>query len=398
MAKTIGVVEIGTAKVAVLVGVVSGAERMEIVGAAMEPSQGIKKGEVVDLKAASEAVHAALQRAEQQSGRRLERVCLAQTGGHVRGSLSRGRVQVSAADNCVSQKDIRRAIEESRSKELDPNRVFIHHIRTPFLLDGRWVQEPLGMQGQWLEAVYWSVHAQASSVSDAIHGVNAYGVKVDEVLLSSIGSALAVTAPQERDQGVLVLDIGAGTTDYALYQEGFLRETGVLPVGGEHITNDLSLGLRISRKEAETLKRRHARACLEAAPGKVFADVSIGDRKLTRKGMDTIVHARVQELFSLLADRLKGVLTVKQLPAGVVLTGGTSLLPQIEVLAAETLGVTTRLGELPSWVSKELQSPEWATVLGLLYCVWTQGTGAREKGSGFWGQLGRFLVSLPNFS
>lgn len=374
--RTIGVVELGTAKVGVLVGQIQGPGRMAISGAALEPSVGVKKGTVVDLKSLSEATHAALQKAEDQAGKRLDHVYLAQSGGHLQGASSRGRIRVRASDNCVSEQDIERATEEARSKELKPDRVFIHHMRAPFLLDGRPVTDPMGMQGEWLESTYWSVHGDARSVGDAIHVVNAYGVKVDEVVLSSIASALLLTQPEEREQGVLVLDIGAGTTDYVVYSKGVVAQTGVLPVGGDHITNDLSLGLRIGKKEAEALKKRHARATPDASKGETSlslqGELVIGERKVLRKSVDAIVHARLEELFMLVAEALQPHIELKKLSAGALLTGGCSQLPEIETLAATVFNLTTRIGELPPWVGKELRSAHWATPLGLLHCAWTQ--------------------------
>lgn len=396
--RTIGVVELGTSKVGVLVGDVLGPSRMEIIAVATEPSVGVKKGEVVDLRVLSEVAHKALQRAEAQANQRLDHVYLAQTGAHLTGFLSRGRVRVRASDNCVTAQDVQRAMQEARVKELKPERVFIHHMRAPFLLDGRPVEDPVGMQGEWLQAAYWSVHGDARSVSDGIHVVNAYGVKVDEVVLASLASALLLTRPEEREQGVLVLDIGAGTTDYVVYHKGVVVLTGVLPVGGDHITHDLSLGLRISRKEAEDLKKRHARAILDSADPSGFtkAELTVGERKILKKNLDAIVHARVEELFLLVAEQVKTHIEMKQLLAGAILTGGSSQLIHIEVLAAKVFGVTARIGELPVWAGKELRSPEWATCLGLLYCAWTQEGLLEErpesKGKGILSNLTRWFA------
>lgn len=367
--RIVAAVEIGTGKTTVLVGEVARGRGLNLIGLGLAPSRGVMKGEVVDYKAASEAAHHALEAAEKQSGARIEEVWLAQTGAHLDGFANEASVNVKSADNTVTALDIATVCELAKEKELAAGRTRIHELRRPYRLDGRPVTDPEHMSGRRLEVGYWIVHGEESKVSDHIHVVGGYHLEVRELVLSSLASGALLTTAEERTRGALVLDVGKGVTDYVLYRDGHVQVTGTLPVGGEHLTNDLAIGLRVTTEQAERLKGRHARATVQAREktDKVWlnGDLSFGDRQLPRVALETIAAARVQELFEVVQRKLGPALSPDHCGAGVVLTGGTSRLPGIEEAASRVFGLPARRGEPPGWVKEELREPGFSTVLGI---------------------------------
>jgi cell division protein FtsA len=369
--RLIGAVEIGTSKVTVLLGELTRGRTLNIVGFGSCQSRGVIKGSVVDYKEASACTHAALRSAEEGAGAPVDAVYLAQTGGHLEGFYNETAVNVNAADNCVSAVDIDTACRLAMAKELPEGRAVVHHIRRPFRLDGRLVPDPEHLVGRRLEAGYWTVHGSEAKIGDHIHVITGFNLRVDELILSSLASGTMVTAPEERQNGVLVLDIGCGTTDFVLYHDGVAYHTGVVPVGGDHFTNDLSLGLRLTRGQAETLKLRYGSATARAKDKheKVWlnGDFSIGDRQFPRQSIEQITSARARELLEVVRKKLGPAFVPEQTPVGVILTGGGAKLPGIDEAASKVFGVPGRLGGPPPWVSDELRDPGFSTALGLLY-------------------------------
>jgi cell division protein FtsA len=398
--RLIGAVEIGTSKVTVLVGELSRGRALNIVGLGTSPSRGVIKGGVVDYKEASACTHAALQMAEERAGAPIEGVYLAQTGAHLEGFYNEAAVNVSAADDCVSALDIDTVCRLARAKELPEGRAVVHHIRRPFRLDGRLVPDPEHLVGRRLEVGYWTVHGNEAKIGDHIHVITGFNLRVDELILSSLASGSLVTTLEERQNGVLVLDLGAGTTDYVLYRDGVPCMTGVVPVGGDHFTNDLSLGLRLTRPQAEKLKLRFGAAVLRARDKqeKVWlnGDYSIGDRQFPRQTVEHITSSRARELLEVLRKTLGPAFTPEQTPAGVVVTGGAARLSGLDEAAGKIFGVPGRLGEAPSWVTEELRDPGYSTALGLLWYglqVQRDRTAGGRQSGGLLGQIKRILGS-----
>lgn len=381
----------GTSKITVLVGELVSQRGLNIIGIGTTSSYGVMKGEIMDYNSAKGSVHAAILAAEKNAGATIDGVYLAQTGAHLGGFFNNATVSVGSADNHVSEEDIQRVMESAKSRKLPEDRVFIHHLRAPFKLDGKMVKTPQGLLGRSLEVGYWSVHGQASMIKNQINIVNTFGLQVDDLILSSLASARMVTETNEREAGVLVMDIGRGTTDYALYQNGSVIRTGVIPVGGDHLTNDLSIGLRMSVKNAENLKVNSgtvdSRHCPKEENVMLVGDLSIGDRLIQRRSLALILELRMEELFQVVQQQLTGFLSPGSLPSGVVLTGGTSRIEGIEALAERVFELPCRLGKNPLWVREELRAPEYSTVLGLLHfgldnqrSVQTAQSGGRKRG------------------
>lgn len=364
----VGAIEIGTAKVVVAIGEITAGPSLNIIGVGESLSQGIMKGEVVDFEAASSVTHAAIMAAEDRAGVNLSSVFLAQTGSHLKGFLNESSVNVGSSDGHVTQDDIDRVIKDAKNKQLPSDRVYIHHIQNPFKLDGRLITNPLSIQGQKLQVGYWSVHGDIGKLRDHIHIVNSFGIKVDDVIISSIASGSMVADQTEKMNGILVLDIGRGTTDYLVYRGGYVIKTGVIPIGGDHITNDISLGLRIDRNQAEIIKKQYAQTVSSNSSDMIIINTegSFTPRNIPPNAISQIVNARAKELFSIVRTEVEHSIHLKHLAAGVTLTGGTSRLLNISAIAKDVFNADVRLGDNPLWACDSLRDPEYSTVLGLL--------------------------------
>ncbi|HZZ59238.1 MAG TPA: cell division protein FtsA [Opitutaceae bacterium] len=367
----IGAVDIGTAKVTVLIGEYTGRE-LALIGCGETPSRGVIKGGIADYKAASDCTHAALDQAERDAGERIDCVFLAQSGGHLEGFYNEAAVNVKAADNMIDANDIATVCKLAMSKQLPSGRAVVHHIRRPFRVDGRLIPtSPEHLVGQRLEVGYWTVHGLEQRIADTIHVIRGCNLEVRELVLSSLASGHIVTTAEERQNGVLAIDIGAGTTDFVLYRDGVPHTTGVLPIGGAHFTNDLGIGLRLTEAQAEKLKLRFGRAVVQARDrgDKVWLDgnFAIGDRQFPRHAIEQITAARAWELLDVVRRKLGSAYSPESCAAGVVLTGGGAKLPAMAECAAKVFGAPAHLGEAPSWMKEQLREPGYHTALGLLY-------------------------------
>ncbi|MDR1009765.1 MAG: cell division protein FtsA [Opitutaceae bacterium] len=368
--KIIGGVEIGTSKITVLIGEVT-TRNISIVGKAECQSAGIVKGIITDAKAASNAVHTALEAAEKNARIPIDEIILAQTGMHLQGFKTDATVLVSSASNIVSSTDIQTACRNAINKQLPENRTSVHEIRRPFRLDGQIIANPLNIRGNRLEANYWIVHGDTNTVANSLHIIRGYNRPIFDLALSSLASGFMITTPEDRHHGVLAIDIGAGTTDYVLYRDGAPHLTGVVPVGGNHITNDLMLGLRVTPGQAETIKTRHGRAALSTRDktAKIWlnGDHGIGDRQIPLHSIEQITSARASEIFEIVRKKLGADYTPETTPGGIVLTGGSSKLEAMADAASKAFEAPARLGEFPATVAEQLHLPGYATALGLLF-------------------------------
>ena len=386
----IGAVEIGTSKITVLVGEYNGRE-LAIIGRGECASHGVIKGAVVDFKAASDCTHSALQQAERDAGERVDLVFLAQTGGHLEGFYNEAAVNVKASDNMIEPGDVRMVCDLAKSKELPSGRMVVHHIRRPFRVDGRLIPgSPENLVGQRLDVGYWTVHGQEQRLADNLHVIRGFNLEVRELVLSSLASGHMVTTAEERQHGILAIDLGGGTTDFVLYRDGVPHTTGVVPVGGTHLTNDLSIALRLTEGQAEKLKLRFGRANVQTKDKahKVWLDgnFAIGDRQFPQQAIEQVTSARIRELLEVVKKKLGSAFSPETCASGVVLTGGTAKLPGIAEVAANVFGVPSHLGEAPTWVSEHLRDPGYHTALGLLYygvSSQTEKSAPVRRGNGF---------------
>ena len=220
--KIIGAVDIGTSKILVLVGETTGQGGLNIIGKGEVPAKGISKGEIIDFQAASDSVHAAILQAESSAQTEIKEVYLSLSGRHVDGFYNDGTVNVMSPDNVVSQDDVYRAIAEAKSKQIDESQLFIHNIRNPMRLDDEYIQNPVGMEGTKLQAGYWFVTANRSKVSRNMGTVTSMSCKVDDIIVSSVASAVMIASEEDKRNGIIVIDIGSGTTDYVAYRGGYI--------------------------------------------------------------------------------------------------------------------------------------------------------------------------------
>jgi len=364
-------IDIGTTKICTLVGCEATPGQLQILGVGIEPSQGIKKGVIVDLAAASQAVKRSIEKAERTSGMEINAALVSMAGSQVSSTNSRGVVGISG--RVIDQDDILRAIESARAIPIPHNREIIHVIHRGFNVDGQeGIRMPIGMHGYRLEVETHIITASAASTENLRQCVGFSGVEVSQFVLNPLASAEVALTETERQMGVLVCDIGGGTTDIALYSEGDVWYTAVLAVGGNHITSDIAQGLHLPMSQAEEIKIQHGHAIqAEVNAQETFEIKPFGENEpveISRALLASIIEARVEEIFNLVLQELKRSGYDGLLPAGIVLTGGSSLLPGMRAMANHIFGVPVRIARPEGLVgmTDRLNSPAFATSVGLL--------------------------------
>ena len=386
-------IDVGTTKICTLVARLEEGAPLRILGVGIEPSRGIRKGTVVDLNAASQAIMRSIEKAERTSGLEIDSALVSMAGAHVASQNSKGVVGVSG--RTIDQDDIFRAIDAARAVAIPHNREIIHVIQRGFSVDGQeGIQMPIGMHGYRLEVETHIITASAATVENLREAVAAAGAHVSQFVLNPLASGEIVLSETEREMGVVVCDMGGGTTDMAVYIDGDVWHTMVLGVGGNHITSDIAHGLRLPVTQAEEIKLQHGFA-LQSKIGaeEHFLVRPFGEENavsVSRHDLSHIIEARVEEIFSLIVQEIKRSGYDGLLPAGMVLTGGTSALPGIRDLASRVLGLPVRIAKPEKIVGMvdQIQSPAYATSVGLLR--WAEmmsefaiDSSARPKMSGF---------------
>jgi len=364
-------IDVGTTKVCTLVGRVE-PETIRILGFGIEPSEGIKKGVIVDLAAAAQAITHSVHKAEQVSGVEITGALVSLAGAHVSSINSRGVAGVSG--EIIDEDDVLRALDAARAVAIPHNREIIHIIQRGFSVDGQdGVTMPLGMHGYRLEVEAHIITAAQATVENLRQCVGAAGVEVLQFVLNPLASGDVVLSDGERQMGVAVCDIGGGTTDLAIYVDGHVWHTMVLAVGGNHITNDIATGLRLPLAQAEEIKKKHGFAMQSGVGAEEYLTVrTYGEDapvQISRQDLAHIIEARVEEIFSLTLQEIKRSGYDGLLPAGMVLTGGTSALPGIRQLASQVLGIPVRTAGPEKLVGlvDQLKSPAYSTGFGLLH-------------------------------
>ena len=377
---------------------------LDIVGVGSTPSRGLRRGVVVNIDSTVEAIKQAVSDAELQAGVEVAGVYAGVAGGHIRGVNSRGVVAISGKDREVSQSDVDRVVDAARAMNLPPDREIIHVLPQTFVVDDQDdVREPVGMSGVRLEAEVHIVTGAVTSIQNVIRSVNRAGLTVHDIVLEPLASAEAVLFPDEKELGVVLIDIGGGTTDVALFREGAIWYTAILPLGGDHITNDIAIGLRTPLADAENLKKRYACASTALVPAEETIDVpSVGGRKprqLSRQVLSEIVQPRVEEIFSLVAKDMAKAGFQDSATAGVVVTGGTSIMDGVVELAEAVFEQPVRRG-VPHDVgglADVVKSPVYATAVGLaIYGSRRQAiasTTVEASARTAWGRLARRLTA-----
>jgi len=367
--KTIAALDIGTEKMQVLVGEILDNKTMHIVGMGRANSSGVKKGDIVDIRKAASDAQSAIINAERTTQASLKSVCLGISGTHIMGFRNIGSSNVSGADGIVRKADVERACEDAKSKALPDDRLYICRICCGFYLDGVFTTSPLGKKANHIDAEFWMIHGDAEKIYESMHLVKSFGLEVEELMFSGICSARATTTPAQREDGVLCIDIGCGTSDYVLYRSGKPFQTGVIPVGGDHITNDISLGMKLNRKNSESLKKRFASAIAseDSRDKMVWAvgNKQIGDQKISLYSIEKISAVRLEELFEIIRKEVDEYLDGESVKS-VVITGGTSRIKRICELGESIFQLPCTTGLFNGKIKENLREGENATVIGLL--------------------------------
>jgi cell division protein FtsA len=364
-------IDVGTTKICTLVGRVEEGT-IRILGVGIEPSEGIKKGVIVDLETASQAISRSVTKAEQTSAVKITGAMVSLAGAHVSSINSRGVAGVP--DETIEDADVERALESARAVAIPHNREVIHVIQRGFTVDGQdGVNMPIGMHGTRLEVEAHIITAAQATVENLRQCVGSAGVEVLQFVLNPLASGDVVLTDNERQTGVAVCDIGGGTTDMALYVNGHVWHTMVLAVGGNHITNDIATGLRLPLDQAEEIKKKYGYAMKSGVGVEEFFSVrAYGEEaplQISRQDLAFIIEARVEEIFQLTLQEIKRSGYDGLLPAGMVLTGGTSALPGIRQLASQVLKMPVRTAAPDKLVGlvDQLKGPAYSTGVGLLY-------------------------------
>jgi len=369
--RTLVGIDIGTTKICTLVAKVEEDNELRIIGVGIEPSRGMKRGVMVDLEGATTAIARSVEKAQRSSGYEIRSAWVSLAGSHVSSINSKGTAGISGG--IVRQVEVNRALEAAQSVAIPHNREVIHVIQRGFSVDGQnGISQPVGMHGYRLEVEAHIITAAETTVENIRKATEAAGVQVQQFVLNPLASGEVVLTETERTLGVMVCDIGGGTTDLAIYINGDVWHTMVLSIGGSLITSDIAHGLRLPLNQAEEVKKKYGHALKsEVTEEDLFSIRAFGQDnpiQMNRRDLAFIIEARVEEIFRFVLQEIKRSGYDGLLPAGVVLTGGSSLLPGIRKLGAEVLGLPVRVAQPENLVGlvDQLYSPAFSTSVGLL--------------------------------
>ncbi len=396
-------IDVGTSKVCALIGEIGRDGKLTVIGHGTVPASGLKKGAVVNIDQTVRSIRDAVERAERLSGWKIDKAFVGVGGSQIESLNSTGQVAVSAHTREVAREDIRRAIEVARAVAIPTNREVLHVERRGFIVDGQeGVKDPLGMSALRLEVETHIVTAPQTAVQNLMKCVAQAGVKIDELVVNALASAEAVANETERELGVAVADLGAGTIDLAMFNEGSPFHTSVLPVGGNFVTNDIAIGIKTSLPVAEELKIQHGTCDLKTVADDEEIAVSVlgedAGRTVSRLEVCQIIEARMRETLELLAGEMRSA-GAGMLPAGIILTGGGAQLAGLAELGREVLGMPVRV-VAPSGVAgltDSILTPAYSTAIGLLQWGSTmldEGESTRYESAPAAGLLGRLRDAI----
>lgn len=399
-------IDIGTTKVCVLIGELNRSGGVDVIGIGQAPSDGLRKGVVIDIDRTVQSVTAALEAAERMSGLKVRSALVGISGSHIGSQNSRGMIAVSGGHD-IQREDTLRAIEAARAVSIPNTREILHVIPRGYIVDGQsGVRDPIGMSAVRLEVETHIITASSTSVQNLSKCVQRAGIEIDQLVLASLGTGEAVLADEDRELGVCLVDMGGDTTDVAIFQDGSITHAATVPIGARTITADLGIVLRVTPDLAESVKLRHGTALpLEVDPDEVIQITSIGEdvsHGVTRRHVAEIIESRAFELFKYVAAEVAAAGATNRLQAGLVLTGGGALLQGLARAGRDQLGMSARvvaprgLGGLTDSVA----TPPYASASGLLLWgarSWNEGderSRSRTPGEGALDRLGRLFRGL----
>jgi cell division protein FtsA len=371
-------IDIGTTKIVTIIAQKNSRGAVDVVGIGQHPSHGLKKGVIVNINATVDSIKAALKEAQAMAGVEIESACVGISGGHIQSINSTGVVAIKGRD--VTQYDIDRVIEAAKAIPIPKDQYILHVLPQYFRVDGQeYVFDSLGMYGVRLEAQIHIVTGAVASAQNIIRSCELAGIRVSDIVLEQIASAAAVLTPAEQEMGVGILDIGGGTSDFAIYKDARIRHSKVIPIAGNHFTNDIAVGLHIPFGKAEEFKKLYGSVAEHkiAELKKNYIDVPLGYKDgvktIELSTLAEIIRFRADEVFDLFLDEINQYRLRTLMPSGLVLTGGGSLLAGMNDLAMEKLGMPVRIGQpealnpdRPFAIPDILKSPIYATVYGLI--------------------------------
>jgi cell division protein FtsA len=365
--------EIGTSKICVVVGETRPDGTLKILGVGQAPSRGVRKGEIVDFETAMKCLHEAVVDAEQKSDVMIRSVYVAVAGGHIQSFNNRGCVMLPEDRDEIDEQDVDDVKVNAREVSIPAQNAFLHSIIQHYHVDGQdGVLNPVGMLGEKLEADFHIIHGVRTRIQNTIRCVKELPLEVEDVVFSALASAQVVLTQHQKNLGALVVDIGGGTTDYILYVDGAVKQSGVLAVGGDHITNDISMGLRIPMARAEKLKTEEGSCVLgNCLPGETILlkdDSGFAGKEIERETLNTIVHLRLRETFELLKRTVEEEPFINYVGAGIFITGGCSLVNGIDHLAGEIFEMPAHVAhaQTMSGLTSAFENPQFSTAIGLL--------------------------------
>jgi cell division protein FtsA len=394
--------DIGTKKVAAIIGEVTEERKVEIIGVGTADSKGLRKGVVVNLEATTAAIKKAQEEAELMAGVEIDSAFVGISGAHIKSFNSRGVIAVSGKNREISREDVRRVIDQSKAVSIPPDREIIHVIPQEFIVDEQdGIKAPLGMSGIKLEVNVHIVTSAVTSVQNLRTCVEKAEIEIKNIVLNQIATAASVLTHDETELGVGLIDIGAGTTEVAIFERGSLWYTAVIPIGGDNFTNDIAVGLRTPIPEAEKIKKKFGCVAGPATDEQETIEVpSVGrvkkPRVLSRQILADIIQPRAEEVFRLVDNDIKRMGYEKSLNSGVVLTGGTALLEGLEEVAEEIFDLPVRRGD-PTGIGglvDRVGTPDYATAVGLIlygFNQWQERGMSPDKKKGLWAKMRDWL-------
>ena len=383
--------DIGTSKIVTLVAEITPEDTLNLIGMGSHPSRGLKKGVVVNIESTVNAIQRSLEEAELMADAKIKEVITGIAGSHIKSFNSHGMVAIK--DKEVQQYDIERVIETARAVNIPMEQQVLHILEQEFVIDGQGgVRQPLGMSGMRLEVKVHIVTGAVSAAQNIMKCVRRCGLEVRDLMLQPLASADAVLLDDERDLGVCLVDVGGGTTDIAVFTDGAIRHTSVIPIAGDQITNDIAMALRTPTKDAEELKISHGVALRQLASANEMIEVpGVGDRgprELSRQTLAEVIEPRVEELYSLIQRELRSSGLEELLSSGIVITGGSALMKVMVELGEEVFHMPVRVG-VPQYsgaLAEVVRNPRYSTGIGLLIAGLEQvkrDRHAKMQGAGF---------------
>jgi cell division protein FtsA len=383
--------DIGTSKIVTLVAEITAEDTLQLIGMGSHPSRGLKKGVVVNIESTVNAIQRSLEEAELMADAKIREVITGIAGSHIRSFNSHGMVAIK--DKEVQQYDIDRVIETARAVNIPMEQQVLHILEQEFIIDGQGgVRQPLGMSGMRLEVKVHIVTGAVSAAQNIMKCVRRCGLEVRDLMLQPLASSDAVLLDDERDLGVCLVDIGGGTTDLAVFTEGAIKHTSVIPIAGDQITNDIAMALRTPTKDAEDLKIAHGVALRQLASTADMIEVpgvgERGPRELSRQTLAEVIEPRVEELYSLIQRELRSSGLEELLSSGIVITGGSALMKGMVELGEEVFHMPVRVG-VPQYsgaLAEVVRNPRYSTGMGLLMAGLEQvkrDRHAKMQGAGF---------------